>query len=133
MSTALRRPTSATGVSSRRLLLRAVIWPATRIALSLVFLWAFLDKTFALGWSTGRDTATGAVTLFGKDAWINGASPTAGFLEQGTQGPLRPLFAAMAGNPVLLLGLLTVPDARRFSLDRRWRRLPLARRIPVLR
>jgi thiosulfate dehydrogenase (quinone) large subunit len=59
---------------------------ATRLSLGWVFLWAFLDKTFALGFSTGRDPETGVVDRFGDAAWINGASPTEGFLQFGTEG-----------------------------------------------
>lgn len=80
--------------------LRAV-WPILRIAMALIFLWTFLDKTFALGFSTGRDAKTGAVDLFGAAAWIRGASPTTGFLEFGTQGPLSPVFKTLAGNPMI--------------------------------
>lgn len=78
-----------------------VVWPLLRIALSFVFLWAFLDKLFALGFATGRDSKTGAVDLFGPAAWIHGGSPTSGFLEFGASGPLAPGFAALAGNPII--------------------------------
>ena len=30
------------------------IWGLTRISIGLVFLWAFFDKLFALGFATGR-------------------------------------------------------------------------------
>ena len=53
----------------------------TRIGLGLVLFWAFLDKTFALGFATGRDKETGAVDYFGPAAWINGGMPTRGFLK----------------------------------------------------
>lgn len=39
-----------------------------RIVLGWVFLWAFLDKTFGLGFNTPAD-----------QGWIDGGSPTAGF------------------------------------------------------
>ena len=42
----------------------------TRILLGFVFLWAFLDKTFGLGYATEP-----------AKAWINGGSPTTGFLK----------------------------------------------------
>ncbi len=77
------------------------VWPALRIALGLVFLWTFLDKTFGLGFATPADKA-----------WVTGASPTTGFLSQGTSGPFSPVFAAMAGQPVVdwlfMLGMLGV-------------------------
>ena len=50
-----------------------------RIGFGLTFLWAFLDKTFALGYHTGYDQA-GNLDRFGDAAWINGGSPTEGFL-----------------------------------------------------
>ena len=49
---------------------------ALRLSLGWVFMWAFLDKTFALGFGTGRDGETGVVDRFGDAAWINGGSPT---------------------------------------------------------
>ncbi|HSU00978.1 MAG TPA: hypothetical protein VLK03_00385, partial [Nocardioides sp.] len=51
-----------------------------RIAFGITFLWAFLDKTFALGFHTGYDQE-GNLDRFGPAAWINGASPTEGFLS----------------------------------------------------
>lgn len=83
-----------------------------RIALGWIFLWAFLDKTFALGFNTGRDPKTGAVTLFGGAAWINGGSPTLGFLKNGTKGPLADFYRSFAGAPwadwLFMLGLLGI-------------------------
>lgn len=57
-----------------------------RIALGWTFLWAFLDKLFGLGY----DTAPGA-------AWIDGVSPTAGYLTS-RDGSLGNQFQALAGN-----------------------------------
>lgn len=62
----------------------------TRIVLGFVFLWAFLDKTFGFGYATP-----------GKGAWIHGGSPTSGFLGHLDAGPLRGVFAAMAGVGVV--------------------------------
>lgn len=73
----------------------------TRITLGFVFLWAFLDKTFGLGYSTAS-----------KDAWINGGSPTAGFLGHLDAGPLRGMFGSWAGLGVIdwlfMVGMLGV-------------------------
>lgn len=77
------------------------VWPLIRIALGLVFLWAFLDKLFALGFATGRNPQTDAVDRMGSEAWINGASPTTGFLSQGTDTPLRGMYESMAGVAVV--------------------------------
>jgi thiosulfate dehydrogenase (quinone) large subunit len=60
---------------------------ATRIALGWVFLWAFLDKLFGLGHDT-----------LGKDAWVNGGSPTAGFLGHATKGPFASTYQNIAGS-----------------------------------
>ena len=70
---------------------------AVRIGFGLTFLWAFFDKLFALGFSTGRDAETGAVDYFGSAAWINGASPTEGFLAFGADGPFKGFYNGIAG------------------------------------
>ncbi len=41
---------------------------ALRISLGWTFLWAFLDKLFALGFATGRDPVTGIADRFGPAA-----------------------------------------------------------------
>jgi len=58
-----------------------------RIGLGFIFLWAFFDKLLGLGFATVKESAI-----------INGASPTAGFLEFGTSGPLSGIFKLMAGS-----------------------------------
>jgi thiosulfate dehydrogenase (quinone) large subunit len=68
-----------------------------RLSLGWVFLWAFLDKAFALGFDTGRNVDTGVVTRFGDAAWIHGGSPTKGFLKFGTDGPLASFYQSFAG------------------------------------
>ncbi|WP_373321738.1 hypothetical protein [Micromonospora okii] len=57
-----------------------------RIALGWTFLWAFLDKLFGLGHETAA-----------KSAWINGGSPTKGFLAFGAAGPFKGLYSGIAG------------------------------------
>lgn len=70
-----------------------------RIGLGLVFLWAFLDKTFGLGFSTKS-----------AQAWIHGGSPTQGFLGHVEVGPLQSTFRSIAGagwvNTLFMLALL---------------------------
>jgi thiosulfate dehydrogenase (quinone) large subunit len=88
------------------------VWAATRISLGFVFLWAFLDKAFALGFATGR-AEDGSIDLFGEGAaWFNGGNPTEGFLTFGTSGPLAGFFQSFAGNPVanvvFMVGLLGI-------------------------
>lgn len=58
----------------------------TRLSLGWVFLWAFLDKVFGLGRSTPAE-----------NAWLDGGSPTAGFLGNATSGPLSSFYQDIAG------------------------------------
>ncbi len=71
------------------------------IATGFVFLWAFLDKTFGLGYATPA-----------AKAWIHGGSPTKGFLSSVDVGPLQSVFHAIAGawwaDWLFMLGLLGI-------------------------
>ncbi len=84
-----------------------------RIAFGITFLWAFLDKTLALGFHTGYDQE-GALDRFGPAAWINGASPTEGFLSFGVPegNPFKGFFNGLAGSAAIdwlfMLGLLGI-------------------------
>ncbi|MEY9913246.1 thiosulfate dehydrogenase [quinone] large subunit [Catenulispora sp. MAP12-49] len=77
---------------------------ALRIGVGFIFLWAFLDKTFGLHYSTSS-----------KNAWIHGGSPTKGFLSHVAVGPFQSAFHSMAGNGFVdwafMLGLLGVGGA----------------------
>ncbi|MDT4972397.1 MAG: thiosulfate dehydrogenase (quinone) large subunit, partial [Pseudonocardiales bacterium] len=70
-----------------------------RVATGFVFLWAFLDKTFGLNYATPS-----------AKAWINGGSPTTGFLAHVEVGPFQSFFHSIAGsgwaNWSFMLGLL---------------------------
>lgn len=72
-----------------------------RIATGLVFLWAFLDKLLGLHYSTPSARA-----------WVNGGSPTKGFLSHVAVGPLQGTMHSMAGtwwaDALFMLGLLSV-------------------------
>ena len=57
-----------------------------RLALGWIFLWAFLDKLFGLGFATKAE-----------NAWIDGGSPTAGFLGNAVKGPFADFYAGFAG------------------------------------
>jgi thiosulfate dehydrogenase [quinone] large subunit len=57
-----------------------------RVVVGLEFLWAFADKTFGLGYATPAARA-----------WINGGSPTKGFLSRVAVGPFESTFHAIAG------------------------------------
>lgn len=78
--------------------LRAIA--ALRISIGFVFLWAFLDKLLGLGFSTGRDPETGKIDYMGDGAWINGGSPTEGFLTFGlhTKGVFIDVYESLAGQ-----------------------------------
>lgn len=82
-----------------------------RIAFGLTFLWAFVDKLFALGFSTGV-SPEGAVDRFGDAAWVNGGSPTEGFLAFGADGPFQGFYNSIAGAAwadwLFMLGLLGI-------------------------
>lgn len=77
-------PTAAAGAGATRG--ADYVWALTRLCLGWLFLWSFLDKTFGLGVDTPR-----------AESWINGASPTSGFLNFGTSGPLAGLFQPLVG------------------------------------
>lgn len=72
-----------------------------RLATGFVFLWAFLDKTFGLHYSTPS-----------AKAWIHGGSPTKGFLSSVDVGPFQSTFHSMAGtwwaNSLFMLGMLGI-------------------------
>lgn len=101
---------SLTGASSSRAF--RYVAGALRLSLGWVFLWAFLDKLFALGFATGRNPKTGVVTRFGDAAWINGGSPTQGFLKFGSEGPLSSFYQSFAGaawaNWLFMIGLFGI-------------------------
>jgi thiosulfate dehydrogenase [quinone] large subunit len=91
----------------------------TRIVLGFVFLWAFLDKLIGLGFATCRDQVSNAVNVGCTQSWLNGGSPTSGFLEHGTKGPFAESFQALAGNGLVdwlfMLGLLGIGSALMFG------------------
>ncbi len=72
-----------------------------RLSLGFVFLWAFLDKTFGLGFATTAEKA-----------WMAGGSPTAGFLQFGVHGPFTGFYNSLASSGLVewlfMLGLLFV-------------------------
>jgi thiosulfate dehydrogenase [quinone] large subunit len=83
-----------------------------RIGLGLIFAWAFVDKVFGLGYATAS-----------KSAWINGGSPTKGFLSRVAVGPLEGTFHAIAGAAwadwLFMLGLLGIGIALVFGIGLR--------------
>ncbi|MFJ7132494.1 hypothetical protein [Streptomyces fungicidicus] len=79
----------------------AYVFAGLRLLTGFVFLWAFLDKTFGLGYATPS----------GK-GWIDGGSPTKGFLSGVAAGPMESTFHDWAGAPwadwLFMLGLLGI-------------------------
>jgi len=53
----------------------------TRISIGLVFLWAFVDKLFGLGFHTCRDDETGTVQVLCDASWLKGGHVTEGYLK----------------------------------------------------
>ncbi len=88
------------------------VFAVLRIAFGFVFLWAFLDKLLALGFSTGKSPDGKSVDRFGDAAWINGGNPTLGFLKFGADGPFKGFYNAIAGqawvNWLFMLALLAI-------------------------
>ncbi len=84
-----------------------------RIAMGFIFLWAFFDKLFGLGFATKTE-----------NAWIHGGSPTTGFLSFAAKGPFAELFHSLAGVAVVdwmfMLGLLFVGLTLVFNRYVKW-------------
>ncbi|SDK18874.1 DoxX family protein [Streptomyces indicus] len=80
---------------------RAYAFASLRLLTGFTFLWAFLDKTFGFGYATPS----------GK-GWIDGGSPTLGFLSGVSAGPMESTFHDWAGagwaNWLFMLGLLGI-------------------------
>jgi thiosulfate dehydrogenase [quinone] large subunit len=78
----------------------AIFWGLLRLAMGWTFFWAFLDKLLALGFATGRDPETGVVDRYGPAAWVEGGSPTEGFLSFGlhTKEPFLGFYSDLAGQ-----------------------------------
>ena len=81
--------------------MQKIVWLGLRFVMAFIFLWAFVDKVFGGGFKTKP-----------VDAWINGGSPTTGFLKFGTHGPFVEMFKLLAGIQLVdwmfMLGLLFV-------------------------
>ena len=77
------------------------IFNILRVAMSFIFLWAFVDKLFGFGIATKPE-----------NAWINGGSPTTGFLANAVHGPFTTIFNSLSGIALVdwlfMLGLLFI-------------------------
>jgi thiosulfate dehydrogenase (quinone) large subunit len=78
---------STTTATTTAIGLRETAIAALRVGTGFVFLWAFLDKTFGLHYSTPS-----------AKAWIHGGSPTNGFLANVSVGPWQSIYHAWAGK-----------------------------------
>lgn len=80
------------------------VWAAARLALGWVFAWAFLDKAFGLGHATPA-----------AKAWIDGGSPTRGFLANSPAGPFAGFYHDIAGAAwadwLFMIGLAAIGGA----------------------
>jgi len=83
-----------------------------RISIGWVFLWAFVDKAFGLGFATER-----------ADAWVSGGSPTTGYLNFATEGKVfHDFFAGLAGPAadwLFMAGLLGIGVALTLGIGMR--------------
>jgi thiosulfate dehydrogenase (quinone) large subunit len=83
-----------------------------RITFGLTFLWAFVDKFFGFGFGTKA-----------ADSWINGGSPTEGFLKFGAKGPFKGFYNSLAGdmwvNVLFMAALLAIGVALTLGIGMR--------------
>src|SRR4030042_1602151 len=79
-------------------------WVGIRLVLGWTMLWAVFDKLFGLGYAT-----------LSERSWINGGSPTSGYLQFAVSGPLSGFYEGLAGNGVVdalfMLALISVGAA----------------------
>jgi thiosulfate dehydrogenase [quinone] large subunit len=84
------------------------IWTLLRFCLGFIFLWAFIDKLFGLGFATPHASA-----------WMLGGSPTSGFLLHAVKGPFASFYHGLAGvafiDWMFMFGLLFVGLALIFN------------------
>lgn len=89
------------------------VYVGLRLIMGFVFLWAFLDKTFGLGFATAPEKS-----------WLSGGSPTTGFLSFGTKGPFVEIFQSLAGVALVdwlfMSGLLFVGLTLIFNKYLKW-------------
>ncbi|MFE6427730.1 hypothetical protein ACPZ13_07615 [Streptomyces sp. IPPR8] len=98
---AVSAPRAAGSVEAGALSVRACVFASARVLMGFVFLWAFVDKTFGFGYAT----------VSGK-GWVDGGSPTEGFLGHVAVGPMESTFHSWAGAAwadwLFMLGLLGI-------------------------
>ncbi|MGW2766167.1 hypothetical protein [Streptomyces sp. NPDC001275] len=101
---AFRRDRTASAASAQldtHTAAQAYALASLRILTGFVFLWAFLDKVLGLGYATASGRG-----------WIDGGSPTKGFLSSVAVGPMESTFHSWAGQTwadwLFMLGLLAI-------------------------
>lgn len=105
MATAIQRePTTrgpGNGATPRMSNLVSTLLVVLRLAMAWEFLWAFADKTFGWGFATTAQRS-----------WLNGGSPTMGFLSNSADGPFESFYKSIAGDTwadwLFMLGLLGI-------------------------
>jgi thiosulfate dehydrogenase [quinone] large subunit len=97
-------PARETGAALTAATVRDAALAGLRLTLGFVFLWAFLDKAFGLGYATRQG-----------HGWIDGGSPTKGFLSHVDAGPMASTLRGWAGDTwadwLFMAGLLGVGAA----------------------
>ncbi|HEY9524557.1 MAG TPA: hypothetical protein VIR33_15060 [Thermopolyspora sp.] len=77
------------------------VWAITRIAIGWIFLWAFVDKLFGLTFGTPTEKG-----------WVDGGSPTTGYLKGTADNALGGFFSSLAGQTwadwLFMIGLLGI-------------------------
>src|SRR3989344_2234299 len=90
-----------------------IVLMTLRFVMGFIFLWAFFDKVFGLGFATTSEKA-----------WINGGSPTSGFLASAVRGPFADFFHSLSGvaavDWLFMLGLLFVGLTLIFNKFVKW-------------
>lgn len=103
MATATRATSDARSIYQHELVTRSgarMALAAGRIVIGWTFLWAFLDKTFGLGFTTPAE-----------EAWLRGGTPAQGYLDFAVYGPFTDffqLFSNSFGDWLFMLGLLGI-------------------------
>jgi thiosulfate dehydrogenase [quinone] large subunit len=87
--TAVHTPDPTLSLTGRAATATRYLLAGIRLALGWIFLWAFVDKLFGLGQSTPA-----------ANSWLNGGSPTAGFLGKAATGPFTGFYHSIAGNVI---------------------------------
>lgn len=81
--------------------MKNIILKSIRVLLGWTLLWAFFDKLLGLGFATKPE-----------NSWLNGGSPTMGFLTHATKGPFAEFYQALAGQGwvdwMFMMGILAL-------------------------